>query len=510
MNEGTLVMHSDHAALGMLRPGDVIAEKYELEREVGRGAMGTVWAAFHRTLGQRVAIKLISPEHVESPEARRRFSVEAKAAARLRSRHVVQVHDDGETASGTPYIVMEYLEGETLEQRLAHSSPLPLPEAVRIASHVGRALARAHAQGVVHRDLKSGNIFIARSDDDDHGWIAKVLDFGVAKFAEMRDASTTKTGTIVGTPLFMSPEQVRGASHVDHRADLYSLGIVFFHMVTGRFAFNGPSYSDVLVAICTEPLPDIREVAPALPEPLRAWFRRACARAPEDRFQSADEMVEALQEAAGAAGRAGYFQGEEPAPPSRTVVGHAPPHEVGSMDRVSTPNQSGDTLRSTPRIVPLGDPARASLGEAETQPPPRAPRPLWVWGAAGVGTAALLVLVGLFVTRSAGGGAGDVTSSDEAHAEREANALSPVVNPPAPQPALPKTEVQVPAAPATAAPLAAASAPVATLAPKAALPAAKSGVPAAAPRLLPARLPAQTQSNAAPTAQPANTTDIGF
>jgi serine/threonine protein kinase len=507
MSEGTLVMQPDHAALGTLQPGDVIAEKYELEREVGRGAMGTVWAAFHRTLGQRVAIKLISPEHVGSPDARRRFSVEAKAAARLRSRHVVQVQDDGETASGTPYIVMEYLEGETLEQRLAHTAPLPLPDAVRIASHVGRALARAHAQGVVHRDLKSGNIFIARSDDDDHGWIAKVLDFGVAKFAEMRDASTTKTGTIVGTPLFMSPEQVRGAAHVDHRADLYSLGIVFFHMVTGRFAFNGPSYSDVLVAICTEPLPDIRELAPGLPEPLRVWFRRACARAPEDRYQSADEMVEALQEAAGAAGRVAYFPGEEPAPPSRTVVGHVPPHEVGSIDRVSTPNQSGDTLRSTPRLPPNVD-ARTDIGTLDTQQPPREPVPLWVWGAAGVAAAVLVVLIGFFAS-----------AEPDPAPQAEPNAATMEAAPAAmPTPAAPEVTAAAPAV--TAAAAAPAEPPVVTPTSSAAIAVepekpralvAKPAVPPATqPRALPARLPPQPAPSPAPTASPPGTTDIGF
>jgi serine/threonine protein kinase len=501
MTEGTLVMQPDHAALGTLRPGDVIAEKYELEREVGRGAMGTVWSAFHRTLGQRVAIKLIAPEHVDSPEARRRFSVEAKAAARLRSRHVVQVQDDGETPAGTPYIVMEYLEGETLEQKLARSSPLALPEAVRIASHVGRALARAHAQGVVHRDLKSGNIFIAQSDDDEHGWIAKVLDFGVAKFSEMHDASATKTGTIVGTPLFMSPEQVRGASRVDQRADLYSLGIVFFHMVTGRFAFNGPSYSDVLVAICTEPLPEIGELAPGLPEALRHWFRRSCARAPEDRFQSADEMVEALQEAAGNAGRAPQFGIEEPAPPSRTILGHAPPHEISGLDRLSTPNQSGDTLRSSANGMPKGGTQRLGIAELETERPPREPRPLWVWGAAGVAAAAIVVIVGLFVGGSS----------------TEPSVADPTENAAAAQPTLEATSVaeQAPRAasedPALAAPAPPPVPPVVSAVPSLAevKPEPNPAPTAVSPpklRVLPARLPARP----APSAAPAPATDIGF
>src|SRR6478752_2337523 len=163
-----------------IQPGLIIAGKYRLEQEIGRGSMGTVFRAVHVTLGQRVAIKLISAEHSQSTEARKRFSVEAKAAAKLRSRHVVQVIDDGETPDGTPYIVLEYLEGETLEQRLETTHDLPLADAVRIVNHVGRALARAHAQGIVHRDLKPANIFLVKAEvEDDAGFIAKVLDFGI-------------------------------------------------------------------------------------------------------------------------------------------------------------------------------------------------------------------------------------------------------------------------------------------------------------------------------------------
>jgi eukaryotic-like serine/threonine-protein kinase len=312
--------------------GDVIAGKYRLEHELGRGAMGTVWAATHTTLGQKVAIKLIAGDQVQSLDARRRFGLEAKAAARLKSRHAVQVYDDGETPEGVPYIVMEHLEGESLEARLDRQRDLGLPEAVRITTHVGRALAKAHARGIVHRDLKSGNVFIAKTDDDELGWIAKVLDFGVAKLADVVSASTTKTGTLVGTPLFMSPEQIRGASHVDHRADLYSLGIVFYNMVTGLHAYSGPSYSDVLVAICTEPLPDIREKAPWLPETIGEWFRKACAREVADRFQSADEMIESLRDAAGPHSRLGRASvPEEVGGPSGTLLGHVPPHLMNTV-----------------------------------------------------------------------------------------------------------------------------------------------------------------------------------
>ncbi len=383
------------------RPGDVIAGKYRLERELGRGAMGTVWSAVHTTLAQRVAIKLIAGEQSRSVEARQRFGVEAKAAARLRSRHVVQVYDDGETPEGAPYIVMEFLEGKTLEERLAEQPDMGLGEAVRITTHVGRALARAHAQGVVHRDLKSGNIFIAKTEDDELGWVAKVLDFGVAKvLTEVSGPSTTKTGTIVGTPLFMSPEQIRGAAHVDHRADLYSLGIVFYNMVTGSHAFDGPSYSDVLVAICTQSLPDIRVAAPWLPPALGAWFDKACARERDARFQSADEMVEALQQAAGPSARlARPSTPDEIGGPSGTLVGHVPPHAAATIVASSAKDLAPASARfvvSERTVTNVGD--AATLGRKRPRARARLTG-LWLWAASGAGLAIATVAVGLVVVR---------------------------------------------------------------------------------------------------------------
>jgi eukaryotic-like serine/threonine-protein kinase len=337
-----------HGLPSSIREGEVLGGKYRLEKEIGRGAMGTVWSAVHLTLGQRVAIKLISAEHAQSVEARQRFSIEAKAAARLRSRYVVQVYDDGETPAGTPYIVLEYLDGETLEQRLDRDRDVPLNDAVRITRHVARALSRAHAVGIVHRDLKPGNVFLARSEDDEFGWVAKVLDFGIAKLEEHGVTSTTKTGTLLGTPLFMSPEQVRGASSVDSRSDLYSLGLVFYNMMTGNFAFNGDSFADVLVAICTGPLPDLRESAPWIPASVAEWFQRACARDPNDRFQSADEMVEGLDLALGVS--TGAFsrqaQGEVKLD---TLRGHAPPvaHELPR----SSPSDSGQFAKGSTQVL---------------------------------------------------------------------------------------------------------------------------------------------------------------
>jgi serine/threonine-protein kinase len=308
-----------------IQPGLVIGGKYRLEQEIGRGSMGTVYRAVHVTLGQRVAIKLISGEHLQSSEARKRFSVEAKAAAKLRSQHVVQVYDDGETPEGNPYIVLEYLEGETLEQRLEREHDLPLLDAVRIVAHVSRALARAHAQGIVHRDLKPANIFLVKSEYDEFGWIAKVLDFGIAKLDNQGEKGTTQAGTVLGTPLFMSPEQIRGASSVDHRADLYSLGMCSFHMLTGDYAYYSPNYSDILVSICTLPLPSLRAAAPWVPPAVEQWFQRACAREPLERFQSADEMSEALQAAAGGMPLSKHKSFPEGRIAPETLVGYATP-----------------------------------------------------------------------------------------------------------------------------------------------------------------------------------------
>lgn len=284
-----------------LDAGVLLGGKYRLEGEIGRGAMGTVWSAKHEGLEQRVAVKIISQEHAGSEELRRRFDTEARAAAKLRSRFVVGVYDNGFTPSGLPYIVMEYLEGECLEDRIARQGCISVAETARIARHVARALSRAHGRGIVHRDLKPANIFITRSEDEEDGddWTAKVLDFGIAKMDDFGDRSTTKTGTVLGTPLFMSPEQVRGASSVDSRADLYSFGMVVYNMLTGTYAFEGQSFGDLLVSICTDPLPELSRAAPGAPPALGAWFQKTCARDPDDRYQTAEEVIQGLINAIG-------------------------------------------------------------------------------------------------------------------------------------------------------------------------------------------------------------------
>ncbi|HOU89841.1 MAG TPA: protein kinase [Polyangiaceae bacterium] len=278
------------------RPGRVVAGKYQLEGLLGEGAMGTVWRATHLFLRQEVAVKLILPELADSEAARLRFDAEAKAAAALRSRFVVQIFDSGITDDGVPYLVMEYLTGESLEARVDREGPLPLEQAVRVIGQVARGLARAHAQGIVHRDLKPANVYLAQTEDGEE--VAKILDFGIAKVQRGGTSiSATATGAVVGTPLFMSPEQARGSKEVDPRSDLYSLGMVAYWALTGRYAFGGEALGELIIAICTHPLPSLVAARPGLPAALDPWFARACAREPGARFASADALVDALVEA---------------------------------------------------------------------------------------------------------------------------------------------------------------------------------------------------------------------
>lgn len=290
---------------GTPAPDEVVAGKYRLTTMLGQGGMGSVWEGVHQTLGTRVAIKFIENDYVESEEARQRFVNEAQAAARLRSKHVVQVFDQGVMADGRPYIVMEFLSGEPLDQRLERVGRLSLPETAVIIGQVCRALIKAHEAGIVHRDMKPENIFLVH-DDEDGTEIAKVVDFGIAKFtdASLGVSNATRTGSVLGTPYYMSPEQARGLRTVDHRADLWSLGVIAYRCVTGSLPFKGEAVGDLLVKICTAPLPVPSQTVPELAGPFDSWFAHALGREPEERFQSARELGEALTQAAGLPPRA--------------------------------------------------------------------------------------------------------------------------------------------------------------------------------------------------------------
>jgi serine/threonine protein kinase len=268
----------------------VLGGKYRLIHPLGRGGMATVWQAEHLTLSAVVAVKLINPDATVEAGALQRFLREARVVAALRSPHIVQVFDygvDGETA----YIVMELLEGESLAKRLSRVGQLGIGETARVVQQVARALGRAHDAGIIHRDLKPENVFVVKNDDEE---LIKVLDFGLAKASPgalgASALEATRTGMLLGTPYYMSPEQFDSNRPIDPRSDVWSLGVLAFKCLLGRQPFAGERLGQLILAICAYPLPVPSEQGPA-PDGFDAWFARACARDPNARFDSARQAA---------------------------------------------------------------------------------------------------------------------------------------------------------------------------------------------------------------------------
>lgn len=279
-----------------LEAGTMIMSTVRLVRPLAVGGMGTVWVADHTTLETQVAVKIMTAELTRNPEVSQRFSREAAASARVKSPHVVQVFDHGTTADGLPFIVMELLDGRDLAH-LLQGVPLELSVVTEIVSQTCKALSRAHAAGVVHRDIKPDNIFVCDTDGGEP--FVKLLDFGIAKSeAGPVSMNVTVPGSVFGTPLYMSPEQLVG-SPTDFRTDLWSLGVVAFEALTGRTPYEGDALGAVALA-AHAPLPAPSSLRAGLPPWVDAWFQKACAIAPADRFASAAEMAKAMRDPVGA------------------------------------------------------------------------------------------------------------------------------------------------------------------------------------------------------------------
>ncbi|MGK3983901.1 serine/threonine-protein kinase [Sorangium sp. So ce136] len=275
-----------------IAPGDVLLGKYRVESVLGRGAMGLVVAARHLALDDRVAIKVLLPRYVRDPEILQRFLREGRAAVRIRSRHVVRVADVGTLENGAPYLVMDHLEGKDLAAVLAESGVLPVPVAIELVLQVCEALAEAHAQGIIHRDVKPSNLFLTRNADGSP--CIKVLDFGISKMTHAEDHALTRVGGMLGSPLYMSPEQLRSASDVDGRADVYSLGVVLFQLLTGRTPFVAQELAQLVYMVTQgEPLRP-RALRPDIPEPLEQVLLAAIARDRDRRFPTIADLALAL------------------------------------------------------------------------------------------------------------------------------------------------------------------------------------------------------------------------
>ena len=274
--------------------GALVAGKYRVERVIGQGGMGVVVSAIHDELDQRVAIKFLSGEGAKGTEWITRFAREAKTAAKIRNEHAVKVFDVGKLDKGIPYMVMEYLDGQNLDEILDHRRTLPLEEAADYVLQACEALAEAHLLGIVHRDLKPANLVVTHRGDGTT--CVKILDFGISKVTddEAHAPSITTTSALVGSPLYMSPERLRGGKDVDRRADIWSLGVLLQEMLTGLPPFSADTIPDIHALVLTSQPTPLRTTMPSAPSEIETLILKCLAKAPGERFQNVHEFAAAL------------------------------------------------------------------------------------------------------------------------------------------------------------------------------------------------------------------------
>jgi serine/threonine-protein kinase len=285
---------SEPALVAPAHEGDVLGGKYRVERVIGAGGMGVVVAAQHLQLGKRVAVKFLLPQACANAEAVERFLREARAAVSIESEHVARVIDVGTLETGAPYMVMEFLVGSDLSQVLRARGPLPIEEAVDYVLQACEAIAEAHAIGIVHRDLKPANLFLTQRKDGSA--LIKVLDFGISKAVGMEGSqpSMTATTAVMGSPQYMSPEQIRSSKNIDGRTDIWSLGMIAYELLAGRPAYESDTLTGLCAMIASDPPTPLRRHRADVPEPLEAVVMRCLAKDPAQRFQNVGELAIAL------------------------------------------------------------------------------------------------------------------------------------------------------------------------------------------------------------------------
>jgi serine/threonine-protein kinase len=362
-------------------PGSLIAGRYRTERVLGQGGGGIVLAARHVELDELVAIKILKPEESQNPEVVMRFLREARAAVRIKGEHVTRVLDAASLEDGTPYMVMEHLEGTDLGALLEQSGSLPLGTAVDYILQACEALAEAHALGIVHRDVKPSNLFLTHRSDGTPS--IKVLDFGIAKAIHPVDASRpdlglTQTQTVMGSPQYMAPEQMRSSRRVDERVDVWGLGMVLYELLTGEPAFSAVSVPELFAMILQDPTPPLRERRPDAPPGLDAIVARCLAKDPGDRPSSVHELAALL----------GPF---------------ATPDSAGIVERIARVAHHVATV-SSPKIsvpkVPASSSKDVELAHARTADgSPRSTRPLagYVVPIASAAVLGVVLLLGVVV-----------------------------------------------------------------------------------------------------------------
>jgi hypothetical protein len=401
-----------------VRPGEILAHKYRVDRVLGVGGMGVVVAATHISLDQRVALKFMLTAAFQSPTALARFHREARIAVKLRSEHVARVTDTGTLDNGAPYIVMEYLEGADLGAQLAQHGPMPVGFAAECIVQACDAVGEAHSHGVVHRDLKPANLFLTQRPDGSP--LVKVLDFGISKASvgPEEGMAMTKTGAVMGSPLYMSPEQLRSLKTADTRTDVWALGVVLYELLSGKTPFDAETFADLLLQVMTTQHVPLSKLNPQIPPEVSALVDACLAKDPAARVQSVAQLAEGLS-------------------PFCSATGVVIAQRVVALARKS--GTTGDPRAVTgPMPAPGAAHASAStgVGWGRSGPVPTTKRPWgWIAGAA-------VVLVGAIIAGVAFTSRG--TSAPLATTPPSAAAAP---SPPAPVEPAPTVTTTLPAAP---------------------------------------------------------------
>ncbi len=424
-----------------LSPGDLIDDKYRIVRLLGEGGMGAVYEGENTRIHRRVAIKVLHQAVASMADVVARFEREAQAAGRIGSEHIVEVLDLGSLASGDRYMVMEYLDGESLTARILARGRLSPAELYPIAKQLLDALAAAHAAGIVHRDLKPDNVFLLKSRRGEPEFV-KLLDFGISKFSGSNSAfSMTRTGAVMGTPYYMAPEQAKGARDLDHRVDIYAAGVILYEALAGQVPFQADTFNELLFKIVLETPRPLLEVAPEVDPAFAAIAARAMAREPGQRFPTAEAMQQALEEWAGSA-PAALAPGAPPA--ARAALASAP----------------GDRLTATSpplALTPGAWTGAPALDDVVVKPKKKSPL------IAAAVAAVILVGGGAAALLSLRGGAPTAAASDAATEPVKSAAPAPV-SVPAPAPSAVAVAPVVAPAPESSAASAPSAAPLASAA----------------------------------------------
>jgi eukaryotic-like serine/threonine-protein kinase len=470
--------------------GQLILGKYRVDRIIGTGGFGYVVAATHVHLRERVAIKFLHANFAADPGIAARFLHEAQAAAHLRSHHTARAIDVGTLPDGQPYIVMEYLDGEDLECLVRRSGRLPPAVAAGLILEACEALAEAHALGIVHRDLKPSNIFLARGPG--RAAVVKVLDFGISKFETGGSQSLTRTSTVLGSPMYAAPEQLRSTRDADVRSDIWSLGVTLYQLVAGEVPFPGETMSEVCVKVAIDPVPPLSRSL-GIPPAFETIIKTCLEKDPARRFRDVPTFAAALAKFAGDAGTSALQRIKEAG--GVTI----PPSAALSF------NPGALVLPPGTLSVSMGEMAqRQSQSQIATTPPGRRRRVVFVTAGALIGVAVVVAAVAAGGGGSPQAGVGPRLAADS----KPIAAANAPVPAPAPQPAPPAPAATPPPAPPPAAPPAARPEPAAKAAPPDAGGASETARIATAAPAPAAAAPAPERAPAAAAAPPPRAVEI--